>query len=95
MVSPFDTWSKEIATRFEKNQTATERRYTFSKRIQLPGETVHAYSVSLRELAAKCYFHGSEYDNCLLDLFILGLQDKAGIGKLLSARAIFTNFKSF
>ena len=81
--SPFDTWGKEIATRFEKNQTATERRSTFSKRIQLPGETVDAYSVSLRELAAKCDFHGSEYDNRLLDQFILGLQDKGTQNRLL------------
>ena len=74
--SPFDTCGKEIATLFKKNPTATERRYTFSKRMQLPGETVDACSVSLRELAAKCDFHGSEYDSHLLDQFILGLHDK-------------------
>ena len=81
--SPFDNWGKEITTRFEKNQTATERRYTFSKRIQLPGETADAYSVSLRELAAECDFHGSEYNNRLLDQFILGLQDKGTQNRLL------------
>ena len=62
---PFDAWGKRIATRFEKNQTATERRYTFSKRMQLPGETVDAYLVSLRGLAAKCDFQGGEYDHRL------------------------------
>ena len=79
----FDAWGKEIATRFEKNQTATERRYTFSKRIQLPGETVDAYSVSLRALAAKCDFRGSDYNNRVLDQFILGLQDKGTQNRLL------------
>ena len=81
--SPFDTCGKEIATRFKKSPTGTERRYTFSKRMQLPGETVDACSVSLRELAAKCDFHGSEYDNHLLDQFILGLQVKGTQNRLL------------
>ena len=80
---PFDAWGKEIATRFEKNQTATERRYTFSKRMQLPGETVDAYSVSLRGLAAKCDFQGGEYDHRLLDQFILGIQHKGTQNRLL------------
>ena len=81
--NPFDAWGEEIATRFEKNQTATERRYTFSKRIQLPGETVEVYSVSLRALAAKCNFQGSDYNNRVLDQNILGLQDKGTQNRLL------------
>ena len=42
-----------------------------------------AYSVSVRALAAKCDFRGSDYINGVLDQFILGLQDKGTQNRLL------------
>ena len=55
----------------------------FRKRMQFPGETVDAYSVSLRGLAGKYDFQGGEYDHRLLDQFILAIQDKGTQNRLL------------
>ena len=72
-----------MKTLFERNQTATEKRYNFHRREQEPGESVDSYAVSLREAGAKCGFQGDEYSSRLVDQFILGLRDKGMQNKLL------------
>ena len=68
---------------FERNQTATEKRYNFYRREQQPDESVDSYAVTLREAGANCGFRGDEYCSRLLDQFILGLRDKSTQSKLL------------
>ncbi len=41
---------------FERNQTATEKRYNFHQRVQYPGESVSSYGVALRETGANVIF---------------------------------------
>ena len=76
-------WINALRSLFERNQTLTEKRYNFSKRVQEPGESVDSYAVSLREFGAKCGFQGEEYSNRLIDQFILGLKDRQTQNKLL------------
>ena len=79
----YENWIKRLQSLFERNQTATEKRYNFHRREQEPGESVDSYGVSLREAGAKCGFQGDEYSSRLVDQFILGLRDKATQNKLL------------
>ena len=81
-----DAWHQRInalKSLFERNQTTTEKRYKFSKRVQEPGESVDSYAVSLKEFGAKCGFQGEEYGNRLIDQFVLGLKDRQTLNKLL------------
>ena len=73
----------KLKTLFERNQTATKKRYNFHRREQEPGESVDSYAVPLREAGGKWRFHGGEYSSMLVDQFILGLRDKAAQNKLL------------
>ena len=79
----FEAWGKILSQKFEKNTTITEKRYNFAKRVQDPGESVDHFAVSLREHAAKCNFRGEEFENRLLDQFIVGLKDLSIQSKLL------------
>ncbi|CAB4041792.1 Hypothetical predicted protein [Paramuricea clavata] len=79
----YKDWIGKLKSLFERNQTATEKRYNFHRREQEPGESVDSYAVSLREAGARCGFHGDEYSSRLVDQFILGLSDKATQNKLL------------
>ena len=79
----YKDWIVKLKVLFERNQTATEKRYNFHRREQEPGESVDSYAVSLREAGAKCGFLGDEYSSRLVDQFILGLRDKATQNKLL------------
>ncbi len=79
----YKDWIVKLKVLFERNQTATEKRYNFHRREQEPGESVDSYAVSLREARAKCGFLGDEYSSRLVDQFILGLRDKATQNKLL------------
>ena len=79
----FEAWGKILLQKFEKNTTITEKRYNFAKRVQDPGERVDHFAVSLREHAAKCNFQGEEFENRLLDQFIVGIRDLSIQSKLL------------
>ncbi|CAB3986622.1 Transposon Ty3-G Gag-Pol poly [Paramuricea clavata] len=79
----YKDWIGKLKSLFERNQTATEKRYNFHRREQEPGESVDSFAVSLREAGARCGFHGDEYSSRLVDQFILGLRDKATQNKLL------------
>ena len=79
----YENWIKRLKSLFERNQTATEKRYNFHRREQQPGESVNSYALSLREAGAKCGFTGEEYSSRLIDQFILGLKDRATQSKLL------------
>ncbi len=79
----FAAWGKVLVQKFEKNTTVTEKRYNFAKRVQDPGESVDHFAVSLKEHAAKCNFQGEEFENRLLDQFIVGLRDLSIQSKLL------------
>ena len=68
---------------FERNQTDTERRYSFHKRVQEVGESVDSFAINLCELGSKCGFRVEEYNHRLVDQFILGLRDRAKQNKLL------------
>ncbi len=50
----YKDWIVKLKVLFERNQTATEKRYNFHRREQEPGESVDSYAVSLREAGAKC-----------------------------------------
>ena len=79
----YERWIKELKLLFDKNVTPTERRFDLHQRKQCEGETVDAYAVALRELGAKCEFEGSEYNNRVIDQFIVGVQNSALQNKLL------------
>ena len=79
----YKDWIGKFKVLFERNQTATEKRYNFHRREQQPDESVDSYAVSLREAGAKCGFRGDEYSSRLVDQFILGLRDKSTQNKLL------------
>ena len=68
---------------FERNQTDTEKRYSFQKRVQEVGESVDSFAINLCELGSKCGFRGEEYNHRLVDQFILGLRDRATQNKLM------------
>ncbi len=76
-------WIELLKTLFERNQTITEKRYYFNKRMQNVGESVDSYAIALREFGSKCGFKGEEYSSRLVDQFILGLKDRATQSKLL------------
>ena len=78
----FEAWGKVLSQKFEKNTTVTEKRYNFAKRVQDPGESVDNFAISLREHAEKCNFQGEEFDNRLLDQFILGLKDLSIVSRV-------------
>ncbi|CAB4032467.1 zinc knuckle [Paramuricea clavata] len=59
----YKDWIGKLKSLFERNQTATEKRYNFHRREQEPGESVDSYAVSLREAGARCGFHGDEYSS--------------------------------
>ena len=73
----------ELRILFERNETLTEKRYNFHKRTQAVGETVDSFAIGLREYGAKCGFQGNEYNNRMVDQFILGLADKLTQTRLL------------
>ena len=79
----YKNWVNKLKMLFERNQTATQKRYNFHQHVQHPGESVSSYGVALREAGAKCDFRGDEYANRLVDQFILGLRDRTTQSKLL------------
>ena len=79
----YERWLNELKTLFERNETLTEKRYNSHKRTQAVGETVDSFAIGLREYGAKCGFAGNEYNNRLVDKFILGLLDKQTQTRLL------------
>ena len=81
-----DSWNEfinKLKVLFERNQTDTEKRYNFNRRVQEPGETVDSFAVALREFGSKCGFTGAEYSHRIVDQFILGLRDRSTQSKLL------------
>ena len=76
-------WTNQLKVLFERNQTQTEKRYSFNRRVQEPGASVDSYAVALREFGSKCGFKGDEYTNRLVDQFILGIKDRSTQNKLL------------
>ena len=74
--------NKLLKPLFERNQTATEKRYDFHRREQQPGESVNSYALSLREAGEKCGFSGDEYSGRLVDQFIPGLRNRGTQSKL-------------
>ena len=81
-----DSWDEfvnKLKVLFERNQTDTEKRYNFNRRVQEPGETVDSFAVALREFGSKCGFTGAEYNHRIVDQFILGLRDRPTQNKLL------------
>ena len=79
----WETFVDCLKTLFERNQTGTEKRYSFHKRVQQPDESVDSFALTLRELGSKCGFNGEEYNHHLVDQFILGLRDRSTQNKLL------------
>ena len=79
----YKNWTERLKLLFERNQTATEKRYNFHQRVQHLGESVNSYALALREAGAKCGFRGDEYASRLVDQFILGLNDRTTQTKLL------------
>ena len=81
-----DNWKEfinKLKVLFERNQTDTEKRYNFNRRVQEPGETVDSFAVALREFGLKCGFTRAEYNHRSVDQFILGLRDRYTQSKLL------------
>ena len=76
-------WVSQLKSLFDRNQTLTEKRYNFNRRVQETGESVDSYAVALKEFAAKCEFQGEEYKHRLVDQFILGISDRSTQNKLL------------
>ena len=81
-----DSWSEfinKLKVLVERNQTDTEKRYNFNRRVQEPGETVDSFAVALHEFGSKCGFTGAEYSHRIVDQFILELRDRSTQSKLL------------
>ena len=76
-------WTNLLKVLFERSQTQTEKRYSFNRRVQEPGESVDSYAVAFREFGSKCGFKGDEYTNRLVAQFILGIKDRSTQNKLL------------
>ena len=79
----FKAYMEKLILLFERNQNPVERRFNFSRRVQLPGESVDNFAIALRELASKCSFSINEVNGRLNDQFIAGVTDKSLQCKLL------------
>ena len=79
----YEQWVDELRILFERNETLTEKRYNCHKRMQAVGETVDSFAIGLHEYGAKCGFQGNEYNNRMVDQFILGLADTLTQTRLL------------
>ena len=79
----YNTYIRKLVTLFERNQNPVGRRFNFTKRLQLPGETVDNFALALRELSSKCSFTADEVNGRLNDQFMAGVSDKALQCKLL------------
>ena len=66
----------------------TYERYVFNKRDQRPGESVEAYSASLKELAKTCNFCDCMHDSLIRDRIVLGITDNATKKALLQKRKL-------
>ena len=72
----WETFVDCLKTLFERNQTGTEKRYSFHKRVQQPDESVDSFALTLRELGSKFGFNGEEYNHRLAEQFILGFRHR-------------------
>ena len=79
----YKTYIRKLVTLFERNQNPIERGFNFTKRLQLPRETVDNFALALRELSSKCSFTADEVNGRLNDQFMAGVSDKALQCKLL------------
>ena len=52
----FENWIGELQKLFEKNQSPVERRFHFTRRVQISDESVDSFASGLREIAAKAWF---------------------------------------
>ena len=81
--NPWKDWIVQLKSLFECNQTSTEKKYNFNRRMQEPGESIDSYAVSLKEFGARCGFTAEDYSHRIIDQFILGIKDLATQNKLL------------
>ena len=68
-----DYWSKYLKTLMKRTEKLTDKCYNFHRRAEAVVETVHSFTIGLRENGAKCGFARNECTNGLADQFILGL----------------------
>ena len=60
-----------------------ERRFLFTRRVQISDKSVDSFASGLREIAAKCQFLPAELQSRLVDQFINGVTDRSLQCKLL------------
>ncbi|XP_072145334.1 uncharacterized protein [Dermacentor andersoni] len=62
-------------------------RFKFNRRYQMEGETISAFAVELRHMAARCDF-GPFVDDALRDRFVAGLSDASIQASLLKKKEL-------
>ncbi|XP_070394895.1 uncharacterized protein [Dermacentor albipictus] len=62
-------------------------RFKFDRRYQMEGETISAFAVELRHMAARCDF-GPFLDDALRDRFVAGLSDASIQASLLTKKEL-------
>ena len=67
----FGNWIGELRKLFEKNQSPVERRFHFTRRIQMSDESVDSFTLGMREIAAKCQFLPAELQSRLIDHLLM------------------------
>ena len=60
---------------FKVRENTMAQRGLFDKRVQVEGETLDDFIRSLRDLAVKCKFDGTQFDARVRDRFVNGLSD--------------------
>ena len=79
----FGTWIGELRKFFEKTQSPVERRFHFTRRVQISDESIDSFRSGLLEIAAKFQFLPAELQSRLIDQFINGVTDRSLQCKLL------------